>query len=365
MQVPFGDPKRQHDMLRPELDEAIGRVLSSGLYILGPETRRFEQEFAAFCGVKECVGVANGTEALYLAMAALGIGPGDEVITVANAAVYETLTILQTGATPVFVDIDLHSYNLDPGMLEAAITPRTKAIVPVHLYGRMAAMDEITSIAKRHALAVVEDCAQSHGASLQGRPAGSMGICGCFSFYPTKNLGAIGDGGAIVTNDTAFADKLRRLRQYGWERKYYTSDLGGLNSRLDELQSAILSVKLRHLLAWNARRQEIAELYDELLTGAHVITPAATAAGEHVYHLYVIRSQQRDALQAHLRAQGIGTDIHYPLPAHQQPVYTYLAPEAGLPYTEQLAGEALSLPIYPELSDDELRAVAHAVLSFE
>lgn len=365
MQVPFGDLKRQHDLLRPELDQAIGRVLSSGWYILGPETRSFEQEFAAYCGVRECVGVANGTEALYLAMAALGIGPGDEVITVANAAVYETLTILQTGATPVFVDIDPKTYNLDPGKLEAAITPRTRAIIPVHLYGRMAPLDEIMSIAEQHGLPVIEDCAQAHGATLGARPAGSIGLCGCFSFYPTKNLGAIGDGGAIVTNDSTLAEKLRRLRQYGWERKYYTSDLGGMNSRLDELQSAILAVKLRHLPAWNARRRAIAELYDELLTGTDVITPAVPNDAEHVYHLYVIRSEQRDALQAHLRSLGIGSDIHYPLPAHQQPVYTHLAPAWGLPYTEQMAGEVLSLPIYPELSDDEVRAVAEGVRSFQ
>ncbi len=365
MNVPFGDLKRQHDMLRTELDQAIGRVLSSGWYILGPATQAFEQEFAAYCGVKECVGVANGTEALYLAMAALGIGPGDEVITVANAAVYETLTILQTGATPIFVDVDPQTYNLDPSKLEAAITTRTKAIMPVHLYGRMAPMDTIMSIAKRHALAVVEDCAQAHGAALRGRRAGSMGICGCFSFYPTKNLGAIGDGGAIVTNDSTFANKLRRLRQYGWERKYHTSDLGGLNSRLDELQAAILSVKLRHLPAWNARRQEIAELYDELLMDADVIIPETPAPGEHVYHLYVVRSKQRDALMMDLRAKGIGSDIHYPLPAHQQPVYSYLAPAGGLPHTEQLAGEVLSLPIYPELTNDEVRVVAEGVRGFK
>ena len=364
MNVPFGDLKRQQNQLRQEIEEAIGRVLSSGYYILGPETQRFEKEFASYCGVKECVGVANGTEAIYLALTALGIGSGDEVITVANAAVYETLTILQTGAIPVFVDVDPQSYNLDPTKLEAAITKNTKAIIPVHLYGRMAALEDILAIARQHGIAVIEDCAQAHGAIMNGRPAGSIGLCGCFSFYPTKNLGAVGDGGAIVTNDSTLADGLRRLRQYGWERKYYTSDLGGLNSRLDELQSAILSVKLRYLPNWNMRRCEIANMYNRLLGDADIIRPPKANDGEHVYHLYVIRSKQRDALQMHLRSLGIGTDIHYPLPAYQQPVYLHLAPKGGLLYTDQLAGEILSLPNFPELSDDEVQIVANGILSF-
>jgi dTDP-4-amino-4,6-dideoxygalactose transaminase len=359
--VPFGDLKRQHDLLREEIELAIQRVVASGWYILGPETRAFEEEFAAFCGVSQAVGVGNGTEAIYLALTALGVGVGDEVITVANAAVYETLTILQTGARPVFVDVDPQTYNLDPALLEAAITPRTKAIVPVHLYGRPADMPAIMEIADRHGIPVVEDCAQAHGATIGGRVVGSIGACACYSFYPTKNLGAIGDGGAVATSDPALAEKLRQLRQYGWSRKYYSSEPGGINSRLDELQSAVLRVKLRHLPAWNERRRVIAGMYADLLEGCGLQLPDAPRDGEHVYHLYVVRHPERDRLQAGLRERGIGTDIHYPLPAHMQPIYQSLAAQGSLPVTEQIAGEVLSLPIYPELTDMEVRAVAAAV----
>jgi dTDP-4-amino-4,6-dideoxygalactose transaminase len=361
MNIPFGDLKRQYESIRAELDEAAQRVMAGGWYVLGPETRAFEQEFAAFCGVGHAVGVASGTEALQLALSALGVGAGDEVISVANAGVPGTVAIVQTGARPVLVEVDERSYNLDPAALEAAITPRTKAIVPVHLYGRMADMAPILAFAEQHALPVVEDCAQAHGATYRGWAAGSMGACGCFSFYPTKNLGALGDGGMVVTDDAALAEKLRRLRQYGWERKYYSAEPAGINSRLDELQAALLRVKLRHLPAWNVRRRELAEIYDDLLAGADVILPEASPQGEDVYHLYVVRSERRDQLQAALQEQGIGTDIHYPLPAHLQPIYTELAPAGGLPITERLAREVLSLPMYPELSDDEARAVATAV----
>lgn len=363
--VPFGALKRQYDAIQPELDAAAQRVLASGWYILGPEVRAFEAAFARFCGTKHCVGVANGTEAIQLALAALEIGPGDEVITVANAAVYETITALAVGATPVFVDVDEHSHTIDPAAFEAAITPRTRAVIPVHLYGRMADMDAIQSIAARHGIAVIEDCAQAHGATWRGRAAGSLGALGCFSFYPTKNLGALGDGGAVTTNDDALAKRLRRLREYGWERKYYTAHLGGLNSRLDEIQAAFLAVKLAHLPGWNTRRRQIAERYDELLSGTGLVLPTNPLHGEHVYHLYVTRvpggAAARDALRETLRASGIGTEVHYPLPAHQQPVYAHLAPSAGLPVSERLAGEVLSLPMYPELTDDEVRAVANAV----
>jgi dTDP-4-amino-4,6-dideoxygalactose transaminase len=359
--IPFGDLKRQHDAIRDELEAAVRRVLDSGWYILGPEVRAFEAAFAAFCGAHEAVGVANGTEAIYLALAALGVGPADEVITVANAAVYETLTILQTGARPVFIDVDPRSHTLDPALLEAAITPRTRAIVPVHLYGRMADMDAIMATAARHAIPVVEDCAQAHGATWRGRVAGSIGICGCFSFYPTKNLGAIGDGGAITTNDPALAERLRRLRQYGWERKYYSTVTGGLNSRLDELQAALLNVKLGHLPDWSVRRRQIADYYTEHLQPTGLALPTAPPDGTHVYHLYVVQTPQRDRLQAELRQRGIGTDIHYPLPAHMQPIYADLAPEGSLPQTERLAREVLSLPMYPELTDAEVEAVAAAV----
>ncbi len=359
--VPFGDLKRQHDAIRTELDDAVARVLDSGWYILGPAVSAFEEEFAAFCHARFCIGVANGTEALQLALTALGVGPGDEVITVANASVYQAITIVAVGARPVFVDVDERSHTMDPAALEAVISPHTRAIMPVHLYGRMADMDAIMAIAERHGVPVIEDCAQAHGATWRGRTAGSIGALGCFSFYPTKNLGAIGDGGAVTTNDATLAEKVRRLRQYGWERKYYTRDAGGLNSRLDELQAAILSVKLRHLPAWNARRRAIAAMYHDLLADTDLTLPEAPPDGDHVFHLYVIRSAERDAVQARLRQQGIGTDIHYPLPTHLQPVYAPFAPPGGLPATERLAREILSLPMFPELTDDEVQAAAMAV----
>jgi dTDP-3-amino-3,4,6-trideoxy-alpha-D-glucose transaminase len=361
--VPFGDLQRQYESIKPELDEAAARVLASGWYILGPEVRAFEESFAAFCGVGHAVGVGNGTEALYLALVGLGVGAGDEVITVANAAIYEPLTILQAGARPVFVDVDEQAHTMEPELLEAAITPRTKAIMPVHLYGRMADLHAIMVVAERHGLPVIEDCAQAHGAKWGGRAAGSIGACGCYSFYPSKNLGALGDGGMIVTDDAALAAKLRRLRVYGWEKRYYTVDMGGINSRLDELQAALLNVKLRHLPAWNDRRRQIAARYNELLMGAAVILPEAPIDERHVYHLYVVRTRERARLQAALQKRGIETAIHYPLPAHLQPAPTYqeLAAPGSLPITERLAGEVLSLPIYPELTDAEVEAVAAAV----
>lgn len=361
LQVPFGDLKRQHKTIRAELDAAVARVIDSGWYILGPEVRAFEEAFAAFCAARYCIGVASGTEALQLALTALGVGSGDEVITVANGGIYQALTIVAVGARPVFVDVDASSHTMDPAALAAAITLRTRAIMPVHLYGRMADMDAIMAIADRYGIPVVEDCAQAHGATWRGKSAGSIGTLGCFSFYPTKNLGAIGDGGAITTNDESLAEKVRRLRQYGWERKYYTRDAGGLNSRLDELQAAILAVKLRHLPAWNARRRAIAAQYHTRLADTGLILPEAPPDGDHVYHLYVVRTQERNALQAGLRDEGIGTDIHYPLPTHLQPIYAPFAPPGGLPTTERLAQEILSLPMFPELTDDEVHAVAMAV----
>ncbi len=359
--IPIGDLRRQYEAIKPELDAAAARVLASGWYILGPEVRAFEAEFAAYCGAEHAIGVANGTEALYLAMAGLGIGPGDEVITVANAAVYEPLTIMQAGARPVFVDVNKSTHTLDPNLLAAAITPRTRAIMPVHLYGRMADMDAIMAIAAARGLPVIEDAAQAHGARWRGRRAGSIGACGCFSFYPSKNLGALGDGGAIVTNDAALAGKLRKLREYGWAPRYYLAEPNGINSRLDELQAALLRVKLAHLEQWNARRQAIAQRYSTLLAGLELIAPNDPADGSHVFHLYVLRAARRDALQAALADRGVGTMVHYPLPAHLQPIYAGLAEPGSLPVTEQLAAEVLSLPIYPELSDAEVDAVAAAV----
>lgn len=359
--VPFGDLKRQYESMRAELDEAAARVLASGWYILGPEVRAFEQEFAEFCGVDHAFGVASGTDALQLAFLGLGLQPGDEVITTANAGVPSTVAILQAGLTPVFVDVELESHNLDPKLLEAAITPRTKAILPVHLFGRMADMPAILEIADRHGIPVIEDCAQAHGATLNGAKAGSFGVVSCFSFYPTKNLGALGDGGMVLTKDAAVAERIRKLRQYGWERKYYSTEPRGINSRLDELQAALLRVKLRYLPQSIAQRQAVANYYNSNITVAEVILPSELANSEHAYHLYVVRSADRDALQARLRERGIATDIHYPIPTHQQPIYTALAPAQGLPITEQLAREVLSLPMFPELTPEELAAVSQAV----
>ena len=361
MTVPFGDLRRQYESINAELDEAAARVLSSGWYILGPEVRAFEAEFAAFCGAGHAIGVGNGTEALYLALIARGVGAGDEVISVANAADYEPLTILQAGARPVFVDVDERTYTIEPELLEAAITPRTKAIMPVHLYGRMADMAAIMAVAERHGLPVIEDCAQAHGARFGGRVAGSIGLCGCFSFYPSKNLGALGDGGMITTNDADLAARLRRLRMYGWEKRYHTVDSGGINSRLDEIQAALLRVKLRHLSDWNNARRRIAQRYNQLLADTGLLLPELPRDESHVFHLYVVQTPQRDRLQAALQQRGVETAIHYPLPAHLQPVYQGLAAPGSLPVTEKLAGTVLSLPIYPELTDAEVDAVAAAV----
>jgi dTDP-4-amino-4,6-dideoxygalactose transaminase len=363
--VPFGDLQRQHARLRPELEAAIARVLAGGWYILGEEVRAFEQEFAHYCGVAHAVGVASGTDALYLALAALKIGPGDEVLTVANAGSYQVMAILQTGARPVLVDSDPTTHTLDPRRLESAITPLTRAILPVHLYGRLADMPAITTVAARHGLAVVEDAAQAHGAWIadatgQLRKAGAWGTCAAFSFYPTKNLGAVGDGGAVVTDDAALAEQVRQLRQYGWSSKYVTTEPGGRNSRLDELQASLLRVKLRYLDAANAARRERAAWYADLLTGTPLALPVDVPG--HVYHLYAVESEQRDALRNYLTAAGIGSDIHYPLPAHCQPAYMHLNCPAGtLPQTEQQARRILSLPLFPELTRTEVEQVAAAV----
>jgi dTDP-4-amino-4,6-dideoxygalactose transaminase len=363
--VPFGDLQRQHTQLRQELEVAMTQVLLHGWYILGKEVRAFEQEFAHYCGVAHAVGVANGTDALYLALAALKIGPGDEVITVANAGSYQVMAILQTGARPVLVDSDPNTHTLDPHQLEPAITPRTRAILPVHLYGRLADMPAIAAIATRHGLDVVEDAAQAHGAwmaeaSGHPRKAGAWGICAAFSFYPTKNLGAIGDGGAVVTDDAALAEQVRQLRQYGWSSKYVTTEPGGRNSRLDELQAALLRIKLRYLDAGNAARRERAAWYAELLADTPLNLP--DAAPGHVYHLYAVESEQRDALRSHLTAAGIGSDIHYPLPAHCQPAYAHLnCPVGTLPQTERQARRILSLPLFPELTCTEVEQVAATV----
>jgi dTDP-3-amino-3,4,6-trideoxy-alpha-D-glucose transaminase len=364
--VPFGDSLRQYQAQADELDAAARRVLRSGWYILGEEVRRFEAEWAAYLGVQHCISVGNGTEALHLALRALRLQPGDEVLTVANAGGYSAIAARQAGLTPRFCDVDPATRTMSPASLRAAITPRTRAIVPVHLYGQPADIDALKAVAAEYDLPIIEDCAQSHGAKIDGRMTGSIGEIGCFSFYPTKNLGALGDGGAIVTDDVDLADRLRKLRVYGWDRKYHNAEPGGINTRLDELQAAFLRIKLPRLDEWNALRRERAGWYRDLLGGVSGITLPHDHPG-HVYHLYVIEVHggKRDALKQWLADRGIGTDVHYPLPTHLQPAFDDLAYEPGeLPVSERLAETCLSLPCYPELTREEVEATAWEILDF-
>jgi dTDP-3-amino-3,4,6-trideoxy-alpha-D-glucose transaminase len=358
--IPFLDLAADYLELKAEIDTAVTRVLGSGRYILGSEVAAFETEFAAYCGVNHAVGVASGTDALLLALRALGIGPGDEVITVAHTAVATVSAIELSGATPVFVDVEAAAGTLDPALLPAAITGRTRAVVPVHLYGQPANLAAILAIAREQKIAVVEDCAQAHGATFHGRRVGSWGDLGAFSFYPTKNLGALGDGGAVVCNDSGLAERLQTLRQYGW-RERYISEVAGYNSRLDELQAAVLRVKLRHLDERNATRRRLAALYNEHLA-AGLILPQEQPATGHVYHLYVVQSPQRERLQATLNEKGVGTAVHYPVPVHLQPAYRHLGYEPGsLPVTERLAQQVLSLPLYPQLTSGHVTMVCDLI----
>jgi dTDP-4-amino-4,6-dideoxygalactose transaminase len=357
-------PHAQYLARRVEIDAAIRSVLDSGWYILGEEVKRFEAEFASFVGVSFGVGVANGTEALVLALKACGIGPGDEVITVSHTAVATVAAIEQTGATPVLVDIEPNFYTLDPGKTEVALSPRTRAIVPVHLYGQPADLDAILSLAREHDLRVIEDCAQAHGAFYKGKRVGSLGDLGCFSFFPTKNLGALGDGGMVVTSDDRLERRVRSLREYGWEERF-VSHVPGINSRLDEIQAAILRVKLPHLDADNDARKRIAALYESGLKGTALRLPSTRPETTHVYHQFVVRSPRRDQLLAHLRNEGIGAVIHYPMAVHQQPAYRgNRVRTTELTRTEEIVEEILSLPIYPELDEPTTRRVVEAVKSF-
>ncbi len=363
MPIPFFDLTKQYQTIQPEIDAATARVLKGGWFILGPEVAAFEKEFAAYIGVQRAIGVASGTDALLLALRALGIGAGDEVITVPNTAVATVAAIELTGARAVLCDVRADSMLIDVEKLERAITPRTRAIIPVHLFGQSADLDPILQLARAKNIFVLEDCAQAHGATYRGKRVGSYGHIAAFSFYPTKNLGAYGDGGTIVTNDAALAERVNLLRQYGWKERYQ-SDIKGTNSRLDELQAAILRVKLRHLDAWNAARRERAALYTELLK--HVTLPREMPYGEPVYHLYVVQTPNRQSLISHLNARGIGTAIQYPETIHLQPAYANLGYRRGdLPVAEKLAREILSLPLYPELSLDDARAVVEAVNEFK
>jgi dTDP-4-amino-4,6-dideoxygalactose transaminase len=349
---------------RGEIDAAIRRVLDKGWFILGQEVAAFEKEFAAWVGVAHGVGVGSGTEALHLALAAAGVGAGDEVITVSHTAVATVAAVELLGAKPVLVDIEPDYYTLDPAKLAATISSRTKAIIPVHLYGQPVDLDPILEIADKHGLKIIEDCAQSHGAMYRGRRTGTFGHMACFSFYPTKNLGALGDGGAVVTNDDSLAAKVRALREYGWTERY-VSHLAGWNSRLDEMQAAILRAKLPHLDEDNLARQRLAGACDAALRDLPLTLPPRRPDCSHVFHLYVVRSARRDALQAYLKERGIGALIHYPVPVHLQPAYRgRVAAPGTLPETEKAAGEILSLPMYPELTEADQAAVVQAIREF-
>ena len=358
------NPKAQYLRHKADVDAAVSRVLESGWYILGEEVRAFEAEFARYVGVAHAIGVGSGTEALHLALAACGIGSGDEVITVSHTAVATVAAVELAGATPVLVDIEPDFYTLDPSRIEEAITRRTRAIIPVHLYGQPADLEPILDIASRYSLRVVEDCAQAHGASCMGKRVGSHGDMGCFSFYPTKNLGALGDGGMVVTNNPDLDKQVRLLREYGWTERF-VSTTAGLNSRLDEVQAAILHAKLRSLDDDNARRAAIARAYEDSLTDCGLELPAVRGNASHVFHQYVVRSPQRDSLKAFLHRNGIGAGVHYPVPVHLQPAYAGRLPvRKALPVTEKAAQEILSLPIHPDLTEDEVQIVVATVREF-
>jgi dTDP-4-amino-4,6-dideoxygalactose transaminase len=362
LNVPMNDLKRRIAPLRAELDTAIGSVLTRGSFILGEACAAFESAFAAYCGVEHCIGVANGTDALELALLALGIGSGSRVATVANAGMYATTAILATGAQPVYVDIDPNTLLMLPAKLPES--GPFDAVVVTHLYGQMADMPAV--LAASGGKPVIEDCAQAHGAALDGRRAGSWGALGCFSFYPTKNLGALGDGGAITTNDPALAERLRKLRQYGWSRRYHAEQPRGRNSRLDEMQAAILSVMLPHLDRWNERRRAIVRAYRGALDGNRLTFTLRDDSPAYVGHLCVVRAADRDRLRESLSRHGIGSDLHYPTPDYRQPaVVATLGDGKALPETEAATREILTLPCFPELTDAEVEAVIGALRSID
>jgi dTDP-4-amino-4,6-dideoxygalactose transaminase len=358
------NPRANYLSQKTEIDEAISRVLDSGSYVLGREVSAFEQEFATYLGVKSAVAVASGTDAIHLALRAIGIGPGDEVLTVPHTAVATVAAIEMCGATPVLVDIDADTYTMDPERLHAAVSARAKAVLPVHLYGHPADMEPILAIAHQHGLAVVEDCAQAHGATYGDKRVGSIGDISAYSFYPTKNLGAIGDGGLVATNDPSLAEKVKLLRQYGWQERYI-SQVTGWNSRLDELQAAILRVKLRYLSEANRRRRQLAEQYNLGLRQLPLVIPSNKSGIGHVYHQYVIRHEKRNDLQAFLAARNIVTLIHYPVAIHLQPAYRGRLGDVGsFPVSETAALQVLSLPLYPELTETQIKLVVETIADY-
>lgn len=358
MQIPFLDLKAHHQTVRGEIDSAIREVIDAGAFAGGPFVERFEKEFAEFCGASHAIGVGSGTDALWFALLGLGIGPGDEVITVPMTFMATTEAISFCGATPVLVDIEPETYTIDPARIERAITPRTKAIIPVHLYGQTADMDPILEIAKRHRLYVIEDACQAHGAEYKGRKAGSMGVGGCFSFYPGKNLGAFGEAGAVVTSDVRLVRTIQMLRDHGQERKYHHA-LVGWNGRMDGIQGAVLRVKLKRLAEANKARRTHARLYNDLLTTVpHVIVPSEAKNRTHVYHVYAVKVPSRDRVMKSLSDRGIGCGVHYPIPIHLQPAYKSLGYKPGdFPVAEQCAQEFLSLPMFPEMTDVQVKHV--------
>jgi len=361
MNIPFVDLQTQYQGLQPEVDAAVLAVMQRGDFILGGAVTEFEKAFAAYCGAKHCIGVDSGYSALELIIRAYDIGPGDEVITAANTFIATTLGISNAGATPVLVDCDPETYNIDVNKIEAAITPRTKAVMPVHLYGQPADMDAICAIARKHNLYVFEDAAQASGARYKGRMAGSLGDAAAFSFYPGKNLGAYGDGGAVTTNDADIAEKIRLLRNIGQKVKYF-HEVKGYNSRLDTMQAAVLGVKLPHLDDWNASRRRAAATYADLLADLPLVTPTTVDYAEHIFHLYVIRVSDREALMEYLKKAGVATGLHYPIPIHLQPAYAELGYKPGdFPITEAYAETIVSLPIFPELDDEKVAYVANAI----
>ncbi len=364
MEIPFVDLKSQYRQIKDEVDAAVLGVMQRGDFVLGGAVGEFERAFADYCGVAHCVGVDSGYSALELIVRAYDIGPGDEVITAANTFIATTLAISNAGATPVLVDCDPETYNIDATKIEAAITPRTKAIMPVHLYGQTADMDAITAIARKHGLRVFEDAAQASGARYKGRMAGSLGDAAAFSFYPGKNLGAYGDGGAVTTNDPEIAEKIRLLRNIGQKIKYF-HEVKGFNNRLDTMQAAVLGVKLPYLDGWNANRRRAAAQYAELLADLPFVTPVTADYAEHIFHLYVVRVDNREALMVYLKDKGIATGLHYPIPIHLQPAYSELGHDVGdFPITEEYADKILSLPIFPEMDDEKVAHVVDAIRSY-
>jgi len=364
MKVPFADLRSLHVPMRAELSEVFQRVLDSNSFILGPEVQRFEEAFARYIGAGHCIAVSNGTVALQMALLALDIGPGDEVITAANTFIATAEAISAVGARPVFVDVDPQYYNMDPEVVAKAITPKTKALIPVHLYGQTADMDPLLALAEKHGLAVVEDACQAHGAEYKGRKAGTMGVLSCFSFYPGKNLGALGEGGAVLCNDAKLAQRLRMLRDHGSLKKYEHS-FPGYNFRMEGLQGGFLAVKLPHLDEGNDCRRAAAATYGRLLAESSVVTPAVLPGAKHIYHLYVIQADDRDALKQQLADQGIETGLHYPVPLHLQQAYAELGYKAGdFPVAESLARRILSLPMFPTITREQIEYVCSAVMEF-